>query len=84
MKHGTETLPDKRQDLRVRSDARARAGEVFPAHEDGPHGFGLEEGARALVARDGDGLVGGVGEPVGVDDGGVLCVGGGNGDGAAG
>ena len=84
MKHGTETLPNESQDLGIRSDARAGAGEVFPANEDGLHGLGFEKGARTLIARDGDGLVGGVGEPVGVDDGGVLGVGRGNGDDATG
>lgn len=80
---GTEALSDEGQDLRIRRDARARAGEVFPANEEGTHGLGLEEGAGAFVAGDGDGLVGGVCEPVWVDDGGVPGVGGGDGDGAA-
>ena len=84
VENGAETLPHKRQDILIRYDARGRTGEVLPTDKHGRHGRGLEEGARALVARDGDGLVGRVGEPIGVDEWRGAHVGGGDADGAAG
>lgn len=71
---GVEALADDIKDLLVRVDAGAR--EVFRADEDGRHGFGGEHLSNALISGDGDGNVGRVGEPVGVDDGGICGVGG--------
>lgn len=78
---GGEALADEGEDLVV--GAHGRAGEVFRPDQDGRHGLGGEELPDALVAGDGDGDVGRVGEPVGVDDGRVGGVGGGDVDGSA-
>lgn len=83
MPDGLEAAADLGQELIV----RLRAPEpwvVFRADENGGHGLGGEESAHALEGGDGDLLVGGVGEPAGIDDGGVGGVGGGDGHGSAG
>ena len=72
MEDGVETLPDEIQNLLVGFHVPGWSREVLVADENGLHGFRLVELARALVARNHDGLVGRVGEPVRVDQ---RCVG---------
>ncbi len=82
MVDGIQALPDQVQDLIIRADLRAR--EVLRPYQDRCERLGGEELSHALVARDGDGDVCGVGEPVGVDERGVGHVGGEDADVAAG
>ena len=83
MKHSVETLPDEIQNLLVGMHIPRCSREILVADKNRFHGFRLVELARALVAGDHDGLVGGVGEPVGVDQRRVGHVGGGDVDCAA-
>lgn len=73
---GAEALADELQNLGVRGDVGA--GKVLGAVQDRLHGFGGEKLSHALVARQGHGHVGRMGEPVGVDDGRIGRVGGRN------
>lgn len=77
--HGREGPADEVEDVGVALDAWAR--EVFLA--DGDVGHELPDLARALKGRDGELLVGGVGDPVWVDEGRVGRAGAGDGDVAA-
>ena len=67
MVDGIEAFPNNVLDLRVALDVRAR--ECLGAQHERRHGVRLPERAHALVARDRDLDVGGVGQPVRVDDG---------------
>ncbi|TKW53295.1 hypothetical protein CTA1_2371 [Colletotrichum tanaceti] len=80
---GHDGAADVLEDLGVRLDLGA--GEVLlVVGQDGPHGVGGKGLAEALEGGDGDGDVGRVGEPAGVDEGQVRGVGGREGDGAPG
>ena len=73
---------DRLEDLRVAG--YGGPGEILLSDEDGGHEFGGEGCAYAFVGCDCDGLVGGGGEPRGVDDGEVGGGGRGESDGSSG
>lgn len=76
-----EALAREREDLLVAPHTQSWTRKILVADGDVPHV--CEDLARALVAGDDDGLVGGVGEPVGVYERRISHAGRGNGDVAA-